>query len=353
MRYAAEQIENCLSIRRISPVIPWPLFHISNWPFLNLLMNSFTSIQHVSQVVSRSQGIPIAKGELVMDRQFIRELLAWKGDGPIVDGLDHVDLLIEGCRTLNLDLVCLQSDQAINKPSDQIIKYESIQRFKDEDLFVFWIVDGVFQSVVRRHGLMAVLSMMGDSLDVLAAEFISTSEQVVISMNQAVDAGAHGIILADDIAYGQGTYMSPDFIERYLQPAWKAQTAKANELGVPVFFHSDGNLNKILPNIIAAGFDGLQCIEPAAGMDIIEISNQYGQSLCLMGGIDPALLVHNENLCDIETAGNNLRRTVTTLMETGQSNGGLIIGSCSGLYADMSPELVHYMYQLVSEFNSG
>jgi uroporphyrinogen decarboxylase len=312
-------------------------------------MNSFTSFQRVNKVLSRSQGAPIARGELVLDLQFVRELLAWKGDGPMPAGLDHADLLIECCRVLKLDLVCLQVDQVVNKNSD--LDLESIQRFRDAGLFVFWIVDGSFQSAVRRHELMAVLSMIAKSPDVLAAEFKSTTDQVTAAMAQGVDAGAHGIILADDIAYSQSTYMAPGFVERYLQPVWEVQTAKAGELGVPLVFHSDGNLNKVLPHIISAGFDGLQCIEPSAGMDIIEIFAQYGQSLCLMGGIDPALLVRNENLCDMETAGNNLRRAINTLMESDLPNGGLIVGSCSGLYAGMSPELVHYMYQLLSEFN--
>lgn len=311
-------------------------------------MNSPTSIQRVSQILASTQEASIARGELLLDLQFVRELLAWKGDGHKLEELDHTDLLIECCRFLNLDLVCLQSDQVVDDTSDLSLALDDIQRFRDADLFVFWIVNGVFQSAVHRRGLMAVLSLIAQSPDVLAEEFDAESDQVMASMAHGVDAGAHGIILADDIAYRQSTYMSPVFIKRYLQPVWKTQTAKANELGVPVIFHSDGNLNKVLPHIIAAGFDGLQCIEPAAGMDIIEISSQYGQSLSLMGGIDPALLVHNENLCDMETAGNNLRRAITALMDSDLTRGGLIIGSCSGLYAGMSPELVHSMYKLIS-----
>ena len=300
----------------------------------------------------RSKGTPIAKGELVLDLQFVRELLSWKGNGRLTERLDHADLLIECCRILKLDLVCLQADQVVDNQSDLAIDLDNIQRFIDADLFVFWIVNGAFQTAVHRHGLNAVLSMIAKSPDALEVEFKSTTDQVMAYMEKGVHAGAHGIILADDIAYRQSTYMSPDFIERYLSPVWRAQTEKAKELGVPVFFHSDGNLNKVLPHFIASGFDGLQCIEPAAGMDPIKIAAQYGQSLCLMGGIDPALLVYNENLGNIETASNNLHRAISSLMESGQTNGGLIIGSCSGLYAGMSPELVHYMYQLIPEFNN-
>ncbi len=316
-------------------------------------MNSVTSIQRVNQVLSRSQAAQIARGELVVDLQFARELLTWKGEGSNFGEFDDTDLLIECCRVLKLDLVCLQSDQVVDEHLKLDIGLENIQRFRDADLFVFWIVNGAFQSAVHRHGLMDIFSMISKSPDELAADFKSTSEQIMASMDQGVDAGAHGIILADDIAYNQSTYMSPGFIEKYLQPAWRVQTAKANELGAPIFFHSDGNLNQVLPNIIDAGFDGLQCIEPAAGMDIVEISTQYGESLGLMGGIDPALLIHNKTLYDIETARNNLHQAVTTVLESELSKSGFILGSCSGLYEGMSPELVYSMYQLISEFNAG
>jgi uroporphyrinogen decarboxylase len=313
-------------------------------------MNASSSFQRVHQVLSRALGAPVARGELVLDVQFAREFLAWKNDSPVPDKLGPTDLLLECCRSLKLDIICLPSDEAVGKQPEPFISIESIRSFRDAGLFVFWIVDGVFQSAVLRHGLMTVFKMIAKSPDVLAAEFKSTSDQVIAFMRQGVEAGAHGIILADDIAYNQGTYMSPDFIERYLQPVWKTQTERATELGVPVFFHSDGNLNKALPHITAAGFDGLQCIEPAAGMDVIEIAAQYGRSLCLMGGIDPALLVHDEHLYDMKTARKRLRRAITRLMESDPASGGFIVGSCSGLYAGMSPELVHCMYQKVSEF---
>lgn len=316
-------------------------------------MNANTSIQRVRQVLARSREASVARGELVLDPQFARDLLAWKGDGPKPEGLCHIDLLIECCQALNLDMVCLPSAQVTNRESDVSINIGDIHRFRDADLFVFWVVDGAFQSVVHRHGLMAVLTMLASTPADLAVELKSVSDQVIASMEMGVAAGAHGIIIADDIAYNRNTYMAPDFIARHLLPVWKTQTAKAAELGVPVLFHSDGNLTKVLAYITSAGFDGLQGIEPAAGMDIIEISARYGQSLCLMGGIDPALLVYLRDRDHMKTACHHLRRAIIPVLTSAAADRGLIIGSCSGLYSGMSPELVHNMYALVSEFISG
>ena len=72
-----------------------------------------------------------------------------------------------------------------------------------------------------------------------------------------------------------------------------------------------------------------------------------------MAGIDPALLVHDANPDGMETASGKLRGAVTRVLASARDDGGLIVGSCSGLFAGMSPQLVHEMYRLVSEFNAG
>jgi len=122
----------------------------------------------------------------------------------------------------------------------------------------------------------------------------------------------------------------------------------AHGLGVPAFFHSDGNINAVLPHIFEAGFDGLQCIEPAAGMDLAAVQAQYGKRLCLMGNIDPALV------CGLDPSGqaasdpDGLQRAVSRVTALG-SHGGVIFGTCSGLHAGMWPERVHQMYQLAAQ----
>ena len=55
---------------------------------------------------------------------------------------------------------------------------------------------------------------------------------------------------------------------------------------LPVFLHCDGNINAILDDIVNCGFDGLQAIQPSAGMDIRQLKKKYGKQLCLMGNID-------------------------------------------------------------------
>jgi uroporphyrinogen decarboxylase len=167
-------------------------------------------------------------------------------------------------------------------------------------------------------------------------------------MAHGVAAGAHGIIIADDIAYQRSTYISPDFGRRYLLPLWRKQAVAVKAHDIPVFFHSDGNLNAFLPLIVEAGFDGLQCIEANAGMDIDHIRRTYGSHLCLMGNIDPSLLCGPDHPEPCDEDCRRLDRAVADLIAGFDDRGGLILGTASGLHAGMSPDRVRHMAELAS-----
>lgn len=310
-------------------------------------MNSAARV--IRAVFHRPSAPPIPRGELTVDREFARKLLLWRGEAAAVNAFSDADLLIACCRALALDLVCIQSGKNPNQGAGLSLTPADIRRFLDQELFVFWVVEGSFQRAMTRRGSMALFLDIVRSPDTVCQELQRLSSRVTAAMARGITAGAQGIIVADDIAYSQSTYMPPDFVRQHLLPLWQAQVTTARELGVPVFFHSDGNLNAVLPTIAAAGFDGLQCIEPAAGMDLPAIRTEYGNRLCLMGNVDPALLSGQGNQDEIESRCKRLRRTVLDLMASAGGNGGYIFGTCSGLHAGMSPELVHYMYRLASE----
>ena len=50
-----------------------------------------------------------------------------------------------------------------------------------------------------------------------------------------------------------------------------------------VVFHSDGYVMEIMPDLVAAGIDGFNPIEKAAGMDVYALRRQFPE-LILVGG---------------------------------------------------------------------
>jgi hypothetical protein len=103
----------------------------------------------------------------------------------------------------------------------------------------------------------------------------------------------HGIeagFLGDDIAFKSGPLFHPDWLRKHYFPRLARAIDAAHRRGISVLFHSDGNLNPILDDLVAAGIDGLNPIEILAGMDIGVIHRRYPH-LFMAGGIDVSQLL--------------------------------------------------------------
>jgi hypothetical protein len=103
-----------------------------------------------------------------------------------------------------------------------------------------------------------------------------------------------------------------------------------HQRGLTVIFHSDGYVMDVLPDLIAAGIDGLNPIEKAAGMDIYELRRLY-PNLILVGGLDVT------HLLPFGTASQVRAETRRMIDETG-AEGRLLIGSSTELEDNVPTE---------------
>ncbi|MBI3946697.1 MAG: hypothetical protein HY321_12310 [Armatimonadetes bacterium] len=108
---------------------------------------------------------------------------------------------------------------------------------------------------------------------------------------------------------------------------------QCHRYGLQVIFHSDGYLMEVLPDLVAAGIDGLNPIEAAAGMDIHAIRRRYPE-LILAGGVDAARLL------PLASPG-EVRRETRRIIQAVGSEGRLLIGSSAEV--DDTIPLVNYL----------
>ncbi len=302
--------------------------------------------QRIQAAINRQPTDRIPMGELLIDAGFIKDYFhCFKGSG----GASHEDHLIEIYHALDLDLVCLSFSDLISDQGHKKISVPFARQLGQEGFFIFCLIDGAFESAMNASGFMAFNKNIIRKPKETAEMIKTFAGNVIKQIEVCAAAGVDGIILGEDIAYKQGLYVSPEIINNLLLPCWVEQVKTARAFNLPIFFHSDGNINAILSIIAEAAFDGLQCIESGAGMDIKEIKKQYGDRLCLMGNLDPALLAESS---DKEEQFSDLSVAVTNLISEASDGGGFIFGTSSGLYADLSPKKVQYMYELVGNMDA-
>ncbi|SFR17623.1 uroporphyrinogen decarboxylase family protein [Desulfoscipio geothermicus] len=316
-------------------------------------------IGRVYAAINRLPSDRFPRGELVVDKQFIKEFMKkeTKRDNYPEPVEEDLEMEIEFYHRLGLDLVCVHDTEPMHHSGDLCFKLDYIRRFNAEGFFVFLVLNGVFQTLVNQAGFTNFMKNIARWPQQVGEELQKLSQKISEHIRKGLPDGVHGIIIADDIAFNRGTYVAPEFIQKYLLPCWQNQVNSAREQRIPVFLHSDGNINAVLPIIVEAGFDGLQCIEPAAGMNFKEVKQKYGKYLCLMGNIDPALLYGNGANNSFGCASDDphvqkhnfpeLARAVNELIAMAAPDGGFIFGTCSGLHAGLSTEKVKFMYELV------
>ena len=128
--------------------------------------------------------------------------------------------------------------------------------------------------------------------------------------------------IGDDIAYKGRLMFSPDFLRKTFIKSLKKCIEPAKAAGQKVIFHSDGYVMDILDDMIDAGIDGLNPIEPLAGMDIALLKKRYGKNLVLVGNVDCSQVLPLGSVSDV------IRATKQCLRDAGHG-GGLLIGSSS------------------------
>jgi len=162
-----------------------------------------------------------------------------------------------------------------------------------------------------------------------------------------LDHGADAIMMTDDMAYKNGLFLPPHIMDELAWPIYRKMIGRIKaHRDVPVFLHTDGDIRRgALDAIVACGFDGLQSLQPSAGMDIQEVKRRHGGSLCLMGNLDLDRLMSFGTPEEVEAQ-------VRLLCETIAPGGGFILSTCNILIDAIPPENALAMYRAGDKYGA-
>ena len=137
------------------------------------------------------------------------------------------------------------------------------------------------------------------------------------------------IVVGDDIAFGQSTYLSPDLMRQLVFPHF-ADMAK--HISLPWIYHSDGNLMEVLEDLLALGMRAIHPIEPYGTMEIAELKREYGSRVVLAGNLDMNLIAN--------ATPDVIEGEVHRLFDEVGNRGGWILSSSNSIDSGANPENV-------------
>ena len=149
--------------------------------------------------------------------------------------------------------------------------------------------------------------------------------------------------IGDDVAYKGALLYSPDFLRKTFIQSLKKCVEPVKAAGQKLIFHSDGYVMEILDDMLEVGIDGLNPIEPLAGMDIGLLKKRYGKRLVLVGNVDCSQVLPRGTVDEV------IEATKQCLRDAGHG-GGLIIGSSSEIVPSTPVENIVAFYETCREW---
>ena len=161
----------------------------------------------------------------------------------------------------------------------------------------------------------------------------------------AAKAGYDIVAVVGDVAGQIGMLFSPAMFERFDVPRFTQliKMVKEADPNVKILYHSDGNINEIIPMLIRCGIDILNPIQSAC-MDPVEVKKRYGDKLTFHGTISVQDTIPN---CTVD----DVRNEVIERIKTVGYNGGFIISPENSIPYDAPLENILALYDTAREFD--
>ena len=204
----------------------------------------------------------------------------------------------------------------------------------------------IFEKSWRIRGLEDLMMDLATNPAMVECLVQRVAEQTGLLAERYAAAGVDVIQLGDDIASQQGMMMSRHCWRRHLKPRMAAiidRVKKANP-NTLAFYHTDGSIEAVVPELIEIGIDVLNPIQPECN-DISRLKKRFGQDIAFLGGIGVQTVMPFGTPQEVRSA-------VRQLIQDAGQGGGLLVAPAHLIEKDIPLENVEAFVQAVYELDS-
>jgi uroporphyrinogen decarboxylase len=219
---------------------------------------------------------------------------------------------------------------------------DEAERILPPEMKVIRYLGPVFQMTWLLMGFEQFSYKLAEDPQLVEAILEKVSEIVQWEFDDAIQRDVVGAIwFVDDIAIKDRLMISPDFLRKHLFPRMKIMGERCRERGIPLIYHTDGDIRKVLRDIIDVGVNALHPIDPT-GMDIYEMKSAVAGKLCVIGNIDVDLLHRGT----AEEVAQDTKRHLKLL----GPGGGYVVSSSNSIVRTMKPENYKAMLETTRKY---
>jgi uroporphyrinogen decarboxylase len=262
--------------------------------------------------------------------------------------------------------------EVAESPLEQLTSLEEIENYPGWASSDWWDYSKVKEECAKYHPEYCVINV-GDRLDRTAQlkpmMYLRGIQQAFVDLavnpkiveairnhivnyfveyNHRVFKGADGEIdifmMGDDVGGQTGPLLSLEMWRRYFKNGFKTYIDIAHQYGIPVMYHTCGDVRQFIPDFIECGLDILQSLQPkATNMDIKKLKQEFGKDIAFQGGMDIQHTLPLGSPVDV-------RNMVKYAMESAKASGGYIICTAHNIQVDTPIENVTALFEAYHEF---
>lgn len=235
---------------------------------------------------------------------------------------------------------------AVPMSCDHLIT-ETKKRLGDKALVYCFNGDGTFW-MPTGGDIMQFSIDLYENPEKLHEEAKTKCRNAIALAKMQADMGADFICINSDFGFNDGPFISPAMFAEFVTPYLTEIVGTIHNLGLKTILHSDGDLRKLLDQLVSTGIDGYQSVDPQGHMDIAQVKAQYGDKLILMGNVMSSALQ--------DAAPEAIRRSVDYAIHHGKPGGNYIFSTSNCIFDGMPLENYHIMldeYEKLAYYQEG
>jgi uroporphyrinogen decarboxylase len=171
------------------------------------------------------------------------------------------------------------------------------------------IILGIWERLQTLRGYENAFMDHLDSERALHRLIEALTQYVVELVGCWAEIGVDAVFLSDDWGTQQSLMISREMWSRFYRAPYRRVFDEAHRWGLDIIFHSCGNVEEIIPDLIDIGLDVLNPLQPGA-MNLPRVAKNFGGHVAFFGGIDDQNLLSKGTP---EQVREEARRAVDTL----------------------------------------
>ena len=217
-----------------------------------------------------------------------------------------------------------------------------VQRFKGKRA-IFVSVRDVWshpRDLMGYENLMVACLQQPDLVQEVIQKCVKHTLQI---LEIAAELGVEFVVTSDDIADNRSTLISPKVWEKLFLPHFHRFVQSVHDLGLFFWKHTDGQIMAVLDGLVEAGIDGIDPIDPQAGMDLAKVKQFYGSRIAIKGNVNCASIL-------VSGPKEAVVQEVKECIAKAGKNGGYVCSSSNSIHKGVQPELYKVMVDAIHQY---